>query len=586
MQSVRSLAARWAGLVLLAAGPLLLPVAGRGNILYRNYELRTDGGQDILCAPYVVQKHDWVYKILKLRGEIAQEDFPAFLDIFRRINPQIHDINTIRPGERILIPLRRVQREQLPVDPAGIVTIPFVHHLGRRPAPDEPQRAYRVRPGDCVSKLLAMTYGDYGSQGYREAEALFRRLNPHLTDLDRIYVGQRLILPAPPAGAFAREDTVPPASEVRPDSSGAPAEEPPALSGLARTARLLQATLKDRGAYFFPRPDGPDAALDLSRTPLMTLPDGTRLLFAGEDGPADDDLAAARRHWPDLAVVPTPADAGPTALIDGLMGALSGRVAATPLRFDDGGVQVTVRARWMLRLSGADVSPVRHLCVTPIASPTERTPAPVVRYLEAHGIRLREIEPPRRPGAPPIAMPIPRTAPPPRELSAIGVRRFVSDLLEATGYEYTPNARITFPYAGLQIEATSNVVHTPEGAPLFIDFGDLYGEAFDAIRRTGFRIIRLERRMPPGKLVQTLLEALDADCEKDPKLLAARRPATFNTEIVLPGLLVAPAQEDGSRRLITTAALDERIELFLAQRRVQVLRYRQGTGPLAARPPS
>jgi len=32
--------------------------------------------------------------------------------------------------------------------------------------------------------------------------------------------------------------------------------------------------------------------------------------------------------------------------------------------------------------------------------------------------------------------------------------------------------------------------------------------------------------------------------------------------------------------------LDERIELFLAQRQVQVLRYRQGAGPPATRPPS
>ena len=577
-------------LVLVAVGMLLLPATGRGNILYKNYVLRTDRGQDILCAPYEVEKHDWVYKIFKLRGEISNDDFPDFLDIFRRINPHIEDINTIRPGQRILIPLRRVQRENLPVAPSGTVTIPFVQNLDRDAPSDDPGRPYTVQAGDCLSKLLTTTFGEYGSTPYREAERRFRHLNPRVQDLDRIFVGQRLILPAapdraPPLRPAGIAAAPPPPAATRGLSETRSPAETAAPSGLEQTARLLQATLKNRGVYFFPRPDGPDARLDLARTPLMTLPDGTRLLITGPRPPDAGTLSAIRRHWPRLTVVPPRAAARPADQIETLMTALAPRTTETPLHFNDGEIEVTVRARWVLTMTDDASGAIGHLCVTPIASAAEQTPSAVVRYLESHGIRLREIFPPD----PPTDQPRPAVAASlAAELASRDVPSFVADLLLATGYDYAPGVRITFPYAGLQIEAVSNVVNTPAGTPLFIDYGELYGEALEAIRRTGFRIIRIERQMPRSAVVGLLLEALGARYETRPHFLAARRPPAYNTELVLPGVLLSPtAPEAPGGHLITAATLDERLQVFLAQRRVKVVCYKvQQTLPAPDRPPS
>ena len=56
------------------------------TFLYKNYTLRYDRGWDVLCDPYVIKKNDWIYKLFRQRGEIAHNDFPEFLRIFKRIN--------------------------------------------------------------------------------------------------------------------------------------------------------------------------------------------------------------------------------------------------------------------------------------------------------------------------------------------------------------------------------------------------------------------------------------------------------------------------------------------------------------------
>ncbi len=71
---------------------------------YKRYSLYTYMDNDILCEPYTVKKGDWVYKILKSKGEISKTDFSLFLKIFQTVNPDIKDIDTLLHGQTILIP--------------------------------------------------------------------------------------------------------------------------------------------------------------------------------------------------------------------------------------------------------------------------------------------------------------------------------------------------------------------------------------------------------------------------------------------------------------------------------------------------
>jgi len=183
--------------VILIAACLMFPRSADTAFLYKTYTIKYDRGWDILCDPYVVNKDDWLYKLFRQKGEIANKDFPEFLRIFKRINPHIHDIDKIRAGQYIIIPLKKLPPDSMTGQTSGAVTIPFVN------IPDIPETLkaysteYTVQKGDCISILISTKYGPYGEEPFKQGIKLFRLINPDIKDLNRIYIGQDILIPDP-----------------------------------------------------------------------------------------------------------------------------------------------------------------------------------------------------------------------------------------------------------------------------------------------------------------------------------------------------------------------------------------------------
>ena len=95
------------------------------GLLYKNYVVRYDRGWDILCEPYMVKKNDWVLKIFRQKGEIAHQNFRDFLGIFQRLNPHIKNIDMIRPGQAIDIPIRKLEKAQCKARQAALSQFPL-----------------------------------------------------------------------------------------------------------------------------------------------------------------------------------------------------------------------------------------------------------------------------------------------------------------------------------------------------------------------------------------------------------------------------------------------------------------------------
>ncbi|MGA6924827.1 MAG: LysM domain-containing protein, partial [Desulfosarcina sp.] len=185
-------------LPLLAAIALLLATQSHGAMLYKDYLVRYDRGWDILCDPYQVQQGDWVLKIFRQKGEIAHDDFREFLGIFERLNPHVKDIDRIRPGQVVDIPLMKLAQGNLPGQASGVVTIPFVMINDPVEMIDNHTRSYTVKKGDTVSTLIAKQFGGrYGDRTFAQGLELFKAANPNIEDVNRIYAGQRLYMPDP-----------------------------------------------------------------------------------------------------------------------------------------------------------------------------------------------------------------------------------------------------------------------------------------------------------------------------------------------------------------------------------------------------
>ena len=557
---------------------------------YKSYIIRYDRGWNILCDPYVVKKDDWVFKLFREKGEISNTDFPEFLRIFKRLNPHIHDIDRIRPGQHIVIPLKKVDQDELPEQSSGVVSIPYLTNVTMPDDATKNSTDYQVKKGDCVSILISQRYGNYGTPSYQEGEKLFRLMNPQIENLNLIYAGQVIRLPNPKnqnpsqppqppidTGAIQktperdRPDSSVAFDENVPLSSGVNNGEEPSDSPLSKVASVLDAKLFNKGNYYLPRLGQEDYKVDLSQTPFIKLEDGKRVFFTSGDENQDSEIKILKSFWEDVVIVNVAPDDPLEKVFDTVFGSLEGNVIKHRLSFSDHGVEVEVKGKWIIEKPGENGEAIRHLCITVIDDLKERTPQPIIRYLDQNNIIIKEILIGKNINEPKSnASRFKITDKNLDIIDASDHETFVKDLLMAMGYQYSPNKNISFQYAGIQINANSNLATKGNDNIFYIDFGNFYGDAIHAIEKSGYSIIQIKDNNSLDDIIQMLLGAMNASFIKDPTFLAAKRPAEYNTRLTIPGFLMDHA--DMSMVLLTFAPLHHQVIQFLTDNDIRIIR--------------
>jgi len=556
---------------------------------YKSYVIRYDRGRNILCDPYVVKKDDWVFKLFRQKGEISNRDFPEFLRIFKRLNPHIHDIDRIRPGQHIVIPLKKVDQNELPEQSSGVVTIPYLTNVTLPDDATKHSTDYRVKKGDCVSILISERYGNYGTQSYQNGEKLFRLMNPQIENLNLIYAGQMIRLPDPKIKNQSQPQT-PLDSEAihkgperdRPDSqvafdekisltSGENNRQEPSDSPLSKVASILDATLFNKGNYYLPRPGQKDYEVDLSQTPFIKLEDGKRIFFTTGDEKQDSNIEMLKSFWKDVIIVNIDLDDSMEEIFNTVFGSLEGDVIKHRLSFSDHGVDVEVKGKWIIEKPRKKGEAIRHLCITVIDDLKEQTPQSIIRYLDQNNIIIKEILIGKR--VKEQQSNVFRFDIADKNLDTIDAsdhKAFVKDFLIAMGYQYSPKNNISFQYAGIQINATSNLATKSNDNMFLIDFGTFYGDAIHAIEKSGYSIIQVKDNDSLDDIIQKLLGAMNASFIKNPTFLAAKRPADHNTRLNIPGFLMD--HTDMAGLLLTFAPLHDLVIHFLTDNDVKIIR--------------
>jgi hypothetical protein len=561
------------------------------SLVYKNYIVRYDRGWDILCEPYVVQRGDWVLKIFRQKGEIANQDFRDFLGIFQRLNPHVQDIDMVRPGQSIDIPLRKLEHGALPGQDNGVVTIPIVTLSKVMDVLQQNALPYQVQRGDTVSQMVARRFGRYGTKAYKEGVQLLQAANPQITDINRIYAGQKIHLPDPSirekqeydalydekGNLRANIDPNQTATAAQPEDgeTGAPSEQqlpPPSApetpqSPLAAAVATVGGKLIGKGTYYVPRNGETDLEIDLSRHPLLEA--GSQRLLFTQDGEIMGQAAeTVQSHWPQLKVVAySPQDSAPeiiAAIFDAMGDEENGPTEAA---FEDQGVHVAVRAKWI-----KPESDQRSLCITPIGAPDQQTPESMRRYLEQNGILLKEVLPGGLAiGGAGAARGGRHAVKDVLTLTPTGQRDFVQRLARVLNFSYAPNVPVTFPYAGLQIDAFANLVRTPDGREVLLDFGELYGGAVKALQESGLNVVQIGAEESYTTITGKLLSSLNEPYIENPSFQAAARPVEFNTTVTIMGLLYADAEN--KRTLLSDAVLHPAITDLLSAEGIAVVTW-------------
>ena len=561
------------GIVNMAAIP-----ASHGSLLYKNYVIRQDKGRDILCAPYTVKKNDWILKIFRLRGEISQQDFPEFLKIFKRINPKIHNIDLIRPGKSILIPLKKIRTGTLPGQSSGVVTIPFVNINKAPERVMASSKKYIVQRGDCISKLIAPIFGAYGTESYQEGVKLLRIVNPRIKDINLIYKGQTIYLPDPSIKnedwcrlILKKSESIIKADYSETAKTVKDAVKADDFNPLKKVASILNAKLLDNGSYNIPIKDKEkDFSIDLSTYPIIELSDGTKVSLSKGDNLGEDDRQAIKSLQKNLLIASIPEDASEKEILDSILTA-TGTDNKKSLIFTDNGIEVKIKCKWIVDRFSIESSRQCRVCIIIIENLSDKTPDSITRYLAQHDIIIEEIF-----NKPETALPKKeniyvknRTPPEVIYIDALNHRKLVESIALVMEYNFTQNVGITFPYAEIQVEAVSNILLTKEEIPLFIDFGDFFGNAIPAIKNEGMNIIQINKKDGFNLIINKLFKAVDVTYKEKPVFYIAKKNNNFNISILVPGFFVSATETKNI--FITSAPLNDELIRFLKNRNIHIL---------------
>ncbi len=554
-------------------------------VLYKSYLVKYDQGWDILCDPYVVQNNDWVYKIFRQKGELSAKDFREFINIFKRLNPHIHNIDRIRPNQNIIIPLKKIEPGTFPNQSSGVVSIPFVTISKLSDLLGSYANPYEVRKGNTISKLIAERFGTYGTKAYQEGIQLFKTINPQVSDINFIYTGQQLKLPdaalknqAWYQSLFDKVGRI--KNELSGTSPSTPALTPATTSSIvpppsdpvSETAAVLNGKLLNKGTYFFPRKGKEDFALDLSRFPVIELKDGSRIIFVNKSDASKTDPNLLRSLWKKVDIIEIDKDTPVDTILSAVFKDTTKEITQTEISFSDNGMDVVVTAKWIKPSQPDEDGTTRHTCISSIKDTAQKTSDAIVRYLDQHHVVIKDIleseagihEPENS-----TASSTPFVLPDVVTLTPINKKDFARGLTEAMGNKYSRDITVTFPYAGIQVQAVSNLVSTGSGREFLIDFGDLYGDAITEIQKTGLKVVQIKQDGSMNTLIMHILDAIGDPYVENPVFYAAKRPAAFNTKIKIKGFLTT--KTNGSRVLISAIPLHNRVLQFFNEDDVKVV---------------
>lgn len=584
-------------LPMLVLIPFLLVTDVHGALLYKNYVVRYDRGWDILCDPYQVRQGDWVLKIFRQKGELAHYDFREFLGIFQRLNPHVKDIDRIRPGQVVDIPLKKLAQGNLPGQSSGVVTIPFVMISSPKEMIKKHTRSYTVQRGDTVSGLIAKQFGGrYGNTTYSQGLKLFKAVNPHIKDVNRIYAGQKVYMPDPSIrkqswydalfdetgnlvekmANTAETKTEPPPAQPAVAQAPKTASPPPEAKNTgpaADAASVIGGRLLDKGTYFLPMKQGNDFELDLSRFPIIDLQNGSKVILSDQDRVMNVDLPLIQSYWENVKVVKVPENASSQDILEAVFSVFSDDATTNQLAFEDGGASIRVSARWIRTKVSVDGRVPRHACITPIMSAAEQTHEAIVRYLDQNDILIKDILAGETgAGAPPLPTEMVSAV---DRIDGTDQKALLESFAQIMGFHYSPNTSISFPYAGIQVQALSNLLSFGNGREILVDFGDLYGDAIKAIRETGLEILQIKVDATPIEIIARLMDTAGMAYTASPVFYAANRPAKFNTAITVNAILIPTGS--GTNQLFIESQIPELIEIFIRDQGIRLVHIKGTT---------
>jgi len=504
--------------------------AGESQItLRKSVQSRQYQGKAVEGEERTVGRGDSLWRILIQEKGLPEKRFQSYLVVIRGLNPQVKDLNVLRVGDAIFIPLRPEEVIGARSATSGSAAVP------QPLSPAGTTVNYRVKAGEHLYQILRQQLGLRGERETLRYYALTKDLNPDKKDWNVLLEGETIRLPAVVAvqeavgrrGSAAPElKAVPeakPVAEVRPAQAGqaaqalqvAPAAPPPpappptidreyarrlpAADGMVLLARIVEnlgAQLQRTGEEVVAVKGGA-VRFEKSSYPVVYHPNLKQKVVLDPAGTIPPSL---RKELGNPEVGSPVVSLNPrTSLQDAVSQLLAGLgyqnlPADRPVVIQEAGVAYEAKGNWMA-LAPEESNKPQEIFVINLTDQASAIPAYLIAQLESRGLYVRDVT-----VSSPGAMPATAPANEPKEFLKQTMtwprdkREIVDSLLMAYGIPFGVAETVSVKLRdGLTLETRADRVFEVRGNKVALLFQRAEPELKKALQeKPGFKTVEIE----------------------------------------------------------------------------------------------
>jgi len=256
---------------------------------------------------------------------------------------------------------------------------------------------YTVKRGEWLLDIVRRVTGEK-----KNRLLIVRRYNPGIKDLNRIYPGQKLLLPVKeqknsPSPTAADAPPAPPAAAERPQAM---LSETPSFPSAGKWSLLKQllaqigATTTSRGKYYLPLTGMGQLTIDCQKIPLVEFPDRGMIFVDFRHQFPENVTQLIRQTWKNIAVIGIDSRLTAPEMLARLVGASGSHemIRQTEPLFIGKQFQLQIRPEWVvLRKPAAASAPQRNIALCLRAEDNPALPGPIRGYAADNGWEITEI---------------------------------------------------------------------------------------------------------------------------------------------------------------------------------------------------
>lgn len=530
---------------------------------------------------HVVRKGEHLWQILRRQYGMSDASINFFCKIAQAVNPDIEDLNVLRPDQNILLPFKYV-----PGDGSDNRTLMI----------DTQDCRHEVRPGEHFGQILRSRFGLPDTVIFsRITKSLLSEANPGIDDLNTISPGQTVIIPREvfamhqivEQGVMAGEDLLPEgesqAGSEPPDAPALPMDasaDAPAMRFTEEPLSDEEQEIKQMLSSMTRQFDGTDNStgedviagtdttlrLDYSRFPAYNFPWGKKVVLDYGGRLNEEERGVIAGHWKNAEVVSVQARDDIETIIGRVLDVCGfykvEKDASYTVNRD--AIQLSVTGNWIVfRDSG-----LRNVFVVNLARDGRPSISPSLKsYLSGIGLDVMDIgayadsaagEPQR------AALKSTESAP----------AALTDTILDMLGIEFRRDYRTNIfqnIYSGLSLEVVADRMFSRNGQSHLIDFSGLPVRITGIITQQGFKLLQIAPSgETPDATAGRLLEFCSADFQPPPATLVFDGNERENVRLTVPGYVV---QTPAGRCLLTGSAINASISDFLREMNIRIIAY-------------